>query len=154
MSYGESYASRQQEHRLRSHESTVLRIHLVFVLCLFFIAKFGVLGFINDSRLNRDLLDLSLFFFGVGEFLFLVGFNFQAVFKRIIYTVRHPNMIVVIMAVFFAFLVAIGFSADLRSYHHSLFKVDGEYLMCSLMASTVYPFILFVFRPLTTGSSS
>ena len=70
-----------------------------------------------------------------------MGFNFQAVFKRIIYTIKHPNMIVVIMTVFFAFLVAIGFSADLRSYHHSLFKVDGEYLICSLMASTVYPFI-------------
>ena len=144
----ESYVSRQHEYRLRSHESTVLRIHLVFVLCLFVIAKVGALGFVNDSRLNRELLDLSLFFWGVGEFLFLVGFNFQAVFKRVIYTIRHPTMIVVIMTAFFAFLVALGFSADLRSYHHSLFKVDGEYLMCSLMASTVYPFILFFFRDL------
>lgn len=146
----DSYNARQHEYRLRSHESTVLRIHVVFVLCLFVIIKAGLLGFVNDFGLNRDALDLSLFYWGMAEFLFLVVFNFQAVFKRVIYTVRHPSMIVVIMSLFFAFLVALGFSADLRSYHHSLFKADGEYLYCSLLASVVYPFVLFIFKPLTS----
>ena len=144
----DSYNARQREYRLRSHESTVLRIHAVFVLCLFIIIKADLLGFVNDSELNRDALDFSLFSWGVGEFLFLVVFNFRAVSKRVAYTIRHPSMIVVIMSLFFSFLVALGFSADLRSYHHSLFKTDGEYLLCSFMASVVYPFILFFFRPL------